>query len=191
MKGLFGRGSSMLAKKILFPEEPSTLKSRDRRDRHVRQVNCGTGWGTGVLKGRRCHPFLSTNLLRPAHPCPRMPIGWSNFRGAPPPRSSPPRQPGSRARPGQARPGQAGPGEPAPPARPARRPPGQPVPYRSPKNALAVNAKGLPMHTSLTRPVHPPVAPVVGRSHNRQLFHHLNPHPPVVEQSHNRRRNTI
>ena len=61
----------------------------------------------------------------------------------------------------------------------------------SPKNALAVNAKGLPMHTSLTRPVHPPVAPVVGRSHNRQLFHHLNPHPPVVEQSHNRRRNTI
>ena len=61
----------------------------------------------------------------------------------------------------------------------------------SPKNALAVNAKGLPMHTSLTRPVHPPVAPVVGRRHNRQLFHHLSGDPPVVEQSHNRRRNTI
>ena len=61
----------------------------------------------------------------------------------------------------------------------------------SPKNALAVNAEGLPMHTSLTRPVHPPVAPVVGRSHNRQLFHHLLEDPPVVEQSHNRRRNTI
>ena len=73
----------------------------------------------------------------------------------------------------------------------AGRPSSQPVPDRSPKNALAVNAEGLPMHTSLTRPVHPPVVPVVGRSHNRQLFHHLNPHPPVVEQSHNRRRNTI
>ena len=61
----------------------------------------------------------------------------------------------------------------------------------SPKNALAVNAEGLPMHTSLTRPVHPPVAPVVGRRHNRHLFHHLLEDPPVVEQSHNRRRNTI
>ena len=47
------------------------------------------------------------------------------------------------------------------------------------------------MHTSLTRPVHPPVAPVVGRRHNRHLFHHLLEDPPVVEQSHNRRRNTI
>ena len=89
------------------------------------------------------------------------------------------------------RPSQPQPGEPAPPARPARRPSGQPVPDRSPKNALAVNAKGLPMHTSLTRPVHPPVAPVVGRRHNRHLFHHLLEDPPVVEQSHNRRRNTI
>ena len=71
------------------------------------------------------------------------------------------------------------------------RPSGQPVPDRSPKNALTVNAEGLPMHTSLTRPVHPPVAPVVGRRHNRQLFHHLSGDPPVVEQSHNRRRNTI
>ena len=61
----------------------------------------------------------------------------------------------------------------------------------SPKNALAVHAEGLPMHTSLTRPVHPPVAPVVGRRHNRHLFHHLLGDPPVVEQSHNRRRNTI
>ena len=73
----------------------------------------------------------------------------------------------------------------------AGRPSSQPVPDRSPKNALAVNAEGLPMHTSLTRPVHPPVAPVVGRRHNRQLFHHLSGDPPVVEQSHNRRRNTI
>ena len=71
------------------------------------------------------------------------------------------------------------------------RPSGQPVPDRSPNNALTVNAEGLPMHTSLTRPVHPPVAPVVGRSHNRQLFHHLSGDPPVVEQSHNQRRNTI
>ena len=61
----------------------------------------------------------------------------------------------------------------------------------SPKNALAVNAEELPEHTSLTRPVHPPVAPVVGRRHNRHLFHHLLEDPPVVEQSHNRRRNTI
>ena len=67
------------------------------------------------------------------------------------------------------RPSQPQPGEPAPPARPARRPSGQPVPDRSPKNALAVNAEGLPMHTSLTRPVHPPVAPVVGRRHNRRM----------------------
>ena len=51
--GLFGRGSSMLAKKFSLPVQPSTLKSRDQWDRHVRQVNCGTGWGTGVLKGRR------------------------------------------------------------------------------------------------------------------------------------------
>ena len=71
------------------------------------------------------------------------------------------------------------------------RPSGQPVPDRSPKNALIVNAEGLPMHTSLTRPVHPPVAPVVGRRHNRQLFHHRSGDPPVVEQSRNRRRNTM
>ena len=100
--------------------------------------------------------------------------------------SQPDQQPGIWASPSQPLPG-----EPAPPARPARRPSGQPVPDRSPKNALAVNAEGLPMHTSLTRPVHPPVAPVVGRRHNRQLFHHLSGDPPVVEQSHNRRRNTI
>ena len=68
---------------------------------------------------------------------------------------------------------------------------GQPVPDRSPNNALTANAEGLPMHTSLTRPVHPPVAPVVGRRHTRHLFHHLLEDPPVVEQSHNRRRNTI
>ena len=68
---------------------------------------------------------------------------------------------------------------------------GQPVPDRSPDNALTVIAEGLPMHTSLTRPVHPPVAPVVGRNHSRHLFHHLLEDPPVVEQSHNRRRNTI
>ena len=96
--------------------------------------------------------------------------------------SQPDQQPGIWASPSQPQPG-----EPAPPARPARRPSGQPVPDPSPKNALAVNAKGLPMHTSLTRPVHPPVAPVVGRSHNRRLFHHLNPHPPVVALLNNRR----
>ena len=36
----------MLAKKISHPVEPSTLKSRHRRDRHVRQVKYDTGWGT-------------------------------------------------------------------------------------------------------------------------------------------------
>ena len=62
------------------------------------------------------------------------------------------------------------------------RPSSQPVPDRSPKNALTVTAEGLPMHTSLTRPVHPPVAPVVGRRHNRHLFNHLLEDPPVVDQ---------
>ena len=60
----------MLAKKIPHPVEPSTLKSRHRRDRHVRQVKYDTGWGTEVLKGRRSHPFLFKNLHRSPHPCP-------------------------------------------------------------------------------------------------------------------------
>ena len=78
-KGLFGRGSSMLAKKISHPVEPSTLKSRHRRDRHVRQVKYDTGWGTEVLKRRRFHPFLFKNLHRSPHPCPRVPIDWSKL----------------------------------------------------------------------------------------------------------------
>lgn len=40
----------MLAKKIPHPVEPSTLKSRHRRDRHVRQVKYDTGWGTEALQ---------------------------------------------------------------------------------------------------------------------------------------------
>ena len=40
----------MLAKKNSHPVEPSTLKSRHRRDRHVRQVKYDTGWGTEALQ---------------------------------------------------------------------------------------------------------------------------------------------
>ena len=40
----------MLAKKFSHPVEPSTLKSRHRRDRHVRQVKYDTGWGTEALQ---------------------------------------------------------------------------------------------------------------------------------------------
>ena len=58
-------------------------------------------------------------------------------------------------------------------------------------NALTANAEGLPMHTSLTRPVDPPVVPVVGRSHNQRPNHHLFHGPAVVDQNHSRRRTTI
>ena len=56
-KGLFGRGSSMLAKKISHPVEPSTLKSRHRRDRHVRQVKYDTGWGTEASQSANPRPL--------------------------------------------------------------------------------------------------------------------------------------
>ena len=55
-KGLFGRGSSMLAKKISHPVEPSTLKSRHRRDRHVRQVKYDTGCNQCRSHTRECRP---------------------------------------------------------------------------------------------------------------------------------------
>ena len=56
-KGLFGRGSSMLAKKNSHPVEPSTLKSRHRRDRHVRQVKYDTGWGTEASQSANPRPL--------------------------------------------------------------------------------------------------------------------------------------
>ena len=47
----------MLAKKISHPVEPSTLKSRHRRDRHVRQVKYDTGWGTEASQSANPRPL--------------------------------------------------------------------------------------------------------------------------------------
>ena len=46
-----------VGEKIPHPVEPSTLKGHDRRDRHVRQVNFDTGWGTEASQSVNPRPL--------------------------------------------------------------------------------------------------------------------------------------